>query len=204
MILVLLIGATGLRIVRHSRKVPGKEWFLFGVLLWLCILTRHINAILAGVLPLTFLLLIIFRLIWIRLFGSQLFRRLETITLRGKPYKKRSLLSLWASDHHPCQCFFEDLCYAVKIPYRSMAGPAFLGRLKFLARLPVEKRNQLLDKTSENTNSTDVRKPHFVTPKFVPRHEIQIGMGSLSRKAHRHLSFTRKEYAQRKTVSMTC
>jgi hypothetical protein len=38
MILVLLTGATGLRIVRYSHGVLSKEWLLFGVLLWLCIL----------------------------------------------------------------------------------------------------------------------------------------------------------------------
>ena len=48
MILVLLISATGLRIIRHSHNVPKKEWCLVGILLWLCTLTRHINALLAG------------------------------------------------------------------------------------------------------------------------------------------------------------
>jgi hypothetical protein len=57
MILVLFIGTTGLRIIQQSRNTPNKEWFVFGVPLWLCILTRHINAVLAGLLPLTFLLL---------------------------------------------------------------------------------------------------------------------------------------------------
>ncbi len=49
-------------------------------------------------------------------------------------------------------------CYAANIPYRSVVGFAFLGRLKFLAALPVEERNQVLDKASKNTNSADVKK----------------------------------------------
>ena len=63
MILVLLIGAIGLKIIRHSRTIAKMEWMLFGVLLCLCILTRHINAALAAVLPLTFVLLSVWRLI---------------------------------------------------------------------------------------------------------------------------------------------
>ena len=43
--------------MRHPRKVPGKEWLLFGILVWLCILTRHINATLAGLMPLAFFVL---------------------------------------------------------------------------------------------------------------------------------------------------
>ena len=46
-----LVGAAGLRIIQSSRKVPRKEWLLFGDLLWFCILTRHINAVLAALMP---------------------------------------------------------------------------------------------------------------------------------------------------------
>src|SRR4029079_5098252 len=49
------------------------------------------------------------------------------------------------------------LCYAVKIPYHSVVGFAFLGRIKFLATLPDEERNQLLDKASKNAKSADVK-----------------------------------------------
>ena len=158
MILVLLIGATGLRIVRYSRKVPGREWLLFGVLLWLSILTRHINATLAGVLPLTFLFLSTFRLITIRLSRSQLLRRWQRLRARQALQKAAVAVAIGIGCIVLTNVSLRGLCYAVNTPYRSTAGPAFLGRLKFLARLPVEKRNQLLDKTSENTNSTDVKK----------------------------------------------
>ena len=158
MILVLLIGATGFRIVRYSRKVPGREWLLFGVLLWLSILTRHINATLAGVLPLTFLFLSTFRLIMIRLSRSQLLRRWQRLRARQALQKAAVAVAVGIGCIVLANVSLRGLCYAVNTPYRSTAGPAFLGRLKFLARLPVEKRNQLLDKTSENTNSTDVKK----------------------------------------------
>jgi hypothetical protein len=56
MILLLFLAARGLRIVRYPRTVPFKEWWLFGILLWFIILTRHVNAVLAALLPLSFLL----------------------------------------------------------------------------------------------------------------------------------------------------
>src|SRR5438128_9052016 len=75
MILLLLVGATGLRMIQNPRKVPGKEWLLFGILVWLCILTRHINATLAGLMPLTFFLLSAHRLIMIPFARSRLLAR---------------------------------------------------------------------------------------------------------------------------------
>src|ERR1044071_9131423 len=66
MILFVLVGATGLRIVRHSRNVPKQEWFIVGILLWACVLTRQINAIVAGLMPVTFVLLALYPLCAVR------------------------------------------------------------------------------------------------------------------------------------------
>ena len=157
MILVLFIGATGLRIIRHSHNVPKKEWFLFGIPLWLCMLTRQINAVLAGLLPLTFFLLVLFRLICGQIRSMPIMCRMESITLQT---------SLPKSGHR-CRCRHLIVVLAnaslrtcatpLKCLYHSVVGFAFLGRIKFLARLPVQERNQLLDKASKNTNSADVK-----------------------------------------------
>jgi hypothetical protein len=71
MILIVLLGPVGLRIIRHSRNVPKKEWFLVGILLWGCTLTRQINAVLAALLPLVFVLLGLYRLSAVRFAGCQ-------------------------------------------------------------------------------------------------------------------------------------
>jgi len=138
---VLLIAATGLRIIGYSRRIPGKEWLHFGILLWLCILTRHINATLAALLPLTFFLLSAYRLIMIRFARSQLLRRWQRLRVKQALQKAAIALS-----------------YAAETPYHSTIGLTFLFRLKFLAALPVEKRNQLLDKVTKNTDSADVKR----------------------------------------------
>jgi hypothetical protein len=158
LILVLLIGATGLRIIRYSRRVPGKEWLLFGILLWLCILTRHINATLAGLLPFTFLLLSAYRLIMIGFARSQLLRRWRRLQTREALQKGTLAVGVGISCIVLANISSRELCYAAKTPYHSTVGFTFLFRLKFLAGLPVEKRNQLLDKVSKNTDSADVKK----------------------------------------------
>jgi len=158
MILVLLVGATGLRIIRHPRKIPGKEWLLFGILVWLCILTRHINATLAGLLSLTFFLLSAYRLIMIRFARSQLLRRWQRLRARQALQKATFAVAVGISCIVLANVSLRGLCYAVQIPYHSTVGFTFLFRLKFLAGLPVEKRNQLLDKVTKNTDSADVKK----------------------------------------------
>ena len=158
LILVLLIGATGLRIIRYSRRVPGREWLLFGFLLWLCILTRHINAILAGLLPLTFLVLSACRLVMIKFARSQLLRRWQRLRVKQGLQKATLAVAVGISFIVLANVSLRGLCYAAQIPYHSSVGFTFLFRLKFLAGLSVEKRNQLLDKVIKNTDSADVKR----------------------------------------------
>jgi hypothetical protein len=162
MILVLLIGATGLRIIRHSVSVPKKEWFLVGILLWLCTLTRQINAILAGLLPLTFVLLVLYRSSAARFVGCQSCAGWNGTRCKQSFQKAIVTVAVGISSIVLANASLRTLCYAVKIPYHSVVGFAFLGRLKFLATLPVEESNQLLDKASKNANSADVRSLIFL------------------------------------------
>jgi len=157
MILIVLIGATGLRIIRHSRNLPKREWFLVGILLWLCTLTRQINAVLAGVLPLTFVLLALYRSSAVKFAGCQ--SRVGWNGLRSKQAFQKAVVAITVgiSSVVVANASLRTLCYVVKIPYHSVVGLAFLGRLKFLAALPVEERDQLLDKASKNANSADVK-----------------------------------------------
>jgi hypothetical protein len=158
LILLLVVGATGLKIMRHRRNVPGKEWLLLGILMWLSILTRHINATLAGLLPLTFFLLSAYRLIMIPFARSQLLRRRQRLRARRALQKASLAVAVGISCIVLANVTLRELCRAVQIPYHSTIGFTFLFRLKFLAGLPVEKRNQLLDKVAKNTDSADVKK----------------------------------------------
>ena len=157
MILIILIGATGLRIVRCDRKFPGKAWVLFGILLCLCILTRHINAALAGLLPLTFFMLVVYRLIRMRFGRTQLLSRSDGAGAREAFQKGILAVAVGICCVLLANALLRVVSNAAKTPYRSPVGLAFLGRLKFLAKVPVEKRNELLDKVVKNTDSADVK-----------------------------------------------
>jgi len=158
MILLLLAGATGLRIIRHPREVPGKEWFLFGILAWLSILSRHINASLAGLLPMAFLLLGAQRLIMIPFARSRSLAHWRRVQARQALQKGAFAVGVGISCIVVANLSVRALCQAVEIPYHSTVGFTFLFRLKFLAALPNEKRNHLLHKVAENTDSADVKK----------------------------------------------
>ncbi len=158
MVLVLLVGATGLRIMRHPRKVSGKAWLLFGILAWLSILSRHINATLAGLMPLTFFLLSAHQLIMVPFARSDLLGRWRRLQARQALQRATFALGVGISCIVLANLSLRELCHAVQIPYHSTVGFTFLFRLKFLAVLPAEKRSQLLDKVANNTDSADVKK----------------------------------------------
>jgi hypothetical protein len=158
MILLLLIGATGLRIVQGSRKVLWKEWFLFGILLWLCILTRHINAVLAALMPATFILLGAYHVITVPFTQPQALSRWRWLRAKQALQKAALAVAVGISCIFLANASVRVLCYGARIPYYSTLGPSFLYRLKFLAAVAPEKRNQLLDQVTKHTASADVKK----------------------------------------------
>jgi hypothetical protein len=158
MILLLLVGAVGLRIVQRSRNVGWKRWGLLGVLLWLSILTRHVNAVLAGLLPLTFLLLSGYRLIAIPLSRSQLLRRWQRLRMQEELKNAAVAVAIGISAIALANLSLRGLCRSAHVPYYSTFGITVATRLDFLARLPPEKRNQLLDEIARNSPFADVKK----------------------------------------------
>jgi hypothetical protein len=157
MILVLLVGAVGLSLVQARRDVCWKQWGLFGLLLWLSILTRHINAVLVAVMPLTFLLLSGCPLITIPFSRSQLVARWRR--LRGRREFKRATvaIAIGMGSIVLANISVRGLCRVAHVPYYSTIGMTIMSRLDFLARLPPQKRNELLDEIARNTSSVQVK-----------------------------------------------
>ena len=168
MVFVLLLGAIGLRIIQHRRRVPRKQWILFGVLLWLCILTRHINAVLAAVMPLTFLFLTAFRSIAVPFAGSQLLCRWRRLRARSDLWKASVAIALGVTCIIFANASLRVLSVAAHIPYHSTVGFTFLFRLDFLAALPAEKRNQYLDEVAKRTSSPEVKKAFSILRSAAP------------------------------------
>lgn len=157
MVLVLLLGAMGLRMVQGSGEIRRKHWLVFGIVLWLCILTRHINAVLAALMPAAFGLLGMYHLTVLLFTRTQAFSGRHWLSAKSA-FKQATIAIVVAIS---CVVFanasLRVLCYAARTPYYSRLGLTFLFRLKFLATLPPEKRNELLDEVAKHTSSTDVR-----------------------------------------------
>ena len=158
MILLLLFGATGIRIISHRRKVPRTEWLLFGLLLWLSILTRHLNALLAMLMPVTFFLLSAHWLTVTAFTRSKLMRRGQRLRARQGLQKAAVTLVIGLSCIVLANVSLRGLCYAAHIPYQFQAGFTFLWRLEFLARLPPETANEFLDRIARDISAPDVKK----------------------------------------------
>jgi hypothetical protein len=157
MILLLLVGATGLKILQSSRKVPWKEWVLFGIVLFLCTLTRHINAVLAVVMPAAFIVLAASRLLMLPFTSSQPPRASRWIETKQALQKAILAIVVGISCILLANASVRLLCYAARIPYYSTLGLSFLYRLKFLATVAPERRNQLFDEVTRHTASSDIK-----------------------------------------------
>jgi len=157
-ILLVVLGAAGLRIVQRSRNVRWKEWLFFGVLLWLSILARHINAVLAAAMPLAFLLLWGYRLITIPLSRSQSLRRWRRLRMRQELKHAAVAVVVGIISIVVANVSVRSLCRLAQIPYYPPLGITFATRLDFLARLSPEKRDQLLDEIARNSSLMEVEK----------------------------------------------
>jgi hypothetical protein len=157
MILALVAGAVGLRIVQARRNVGWKQWLLFGILLWLSILTRHINAVLAAVMPLTFLFLSAYRSISSAFSRSPLLFRWRRLLGRWELREATVAIAIGVGSIALANLSVRGLCRVAHMPYYSTIGMSVMSRLDFLALLPPEKRNQLLDEIARNTSSVQVK-----------------------------------------------
>ena len=61
MIVILLLAASGVRLMLRYPDIGARDWIIFTVLLAAASLTRHINCVLAAVLPTAMLLVMIER-----------------------------------------------------------------------------------------------------------------------------------------------
>ena len=195
MILLLLVGAAGLRIIQHPRKVPRKEWLLFGILIWFCILTRHINASLAALVPLTFILLGAYCLVMISFTRSQLLGRWRRLRARQALQKATLAFAAGIIAIVFANASLRALCRAAQIPYYSTVGFTFLFRLRFLAELPAEKRNQLLDEVTKHTTSANVKKLISLLRNAFPGQAPKWDVMAFMKKAQESL-FTRQSDPQ--------
>jgi hypothetical protein len=158
MILIFLLVGSGLRIFRNYPSPKLVDWVVFTTFLCLLVLTRHINAVLAAVLPVAAVLML-----------------LGTVVHGGRPARtgegskadvgmaKRinvcltsialSVIALvWAS------AFTHLLCWQAGVKSRSKIGLTFLWRLNFLESLEPHTRDTLLSGIRSKCGLPDARR----------------------------------------------
>ncbi len=150
-----------LRIARRPR-VKTSEWLWFGLGLALCVLMRRINAVLAVLLPMMFLVEALSRTIhgYLHRTHSRFPRRSiqRGLVLCGLSLVMAAL-SLVVAER-----ISRYACRAAKIKDRSMVGPTFVWRLNFLADLDENERAGVLGRLEKQTSDPVVQKMIAATP----------------------------------------
>ena len=138
-ILLLFTGAAALCIMRRPNRTG--MWILFGLLLALSMLTRHINGVVAALLPLAFAVAALVRIVRRRSQGGREVRyALLAIIV--------SVAGIALADGT-----FRIASHAAGIHYHRRIGFSFLFRLNFLARLSPAERRPLLNRAAAHANS---------------------------------------------------
>lgn len=150
-----------------AQAVPRRAWIWFGVSLTICILLRHINAVLAALLPVSYLVS----------GGAQTVRALFRRGTAGFPRRlvRRELLRACLAVVIAFLCLgvafrtVRFIARAAHIHYRSAVGPIFLWRLNFLAGMEPNQRAAFLNRLASRTDDPVLKRMLLETPSAISK-----------------------------------
>jgi hypothetical protein len=156
MIITVFLAGAGLRIVLRYPAIKVRDWILFGALLCSGILTRHINCVLAALLPITILLIAL---------GHSLRLLLVQRPTRSTGYFDLAKpAGIWVASIATgltalilATSVTHLLCRRAHIHWRSTFGYTFVWRLNFLTRVPAEARDGFLSATASQCHLPETR-----------------------------------------------
>lgn len=144
MILMLFLAGSGARVMLRYPEVPTRDWIIFTALIAGAALTRHINCVLAAVLPIT--AIAIAAELWLRLVASK--AKATPAANVTVPKVVQVLLICIASGTVGlllASSVTHLFCWRARTPWRSTFGYTFLWRFNFLDMMQPASRRQLLD-----------------------------------------------------------
>ena len=157
MILIIVLATKGLRLIEESREPGWIDWYLFGVVLLFCILSRDLNLGLVLLLPCAFFIA------WAQdrasVFRASSENKLAISRRLRREYLRRAVIAVAIG----IACVAvegsleKDLARKTKMHPHSRIGFTFLWRLNFLDNLSPEARGALLRKVAARAHSNKAR-----------------------------------------------
>ena len=156
-VVIVLLVAKGLRLIRSRREPRWIDWYLFAIVLWLCLLSRHANVWLILLLPAAFIL-------------SWAHNRVKGLVASSAPRRRRRRLGVKHLRQAVIALAIGVACFGVanswtqyvarktKLHPHSRIGFTLLWRLQFLKTLAPPARAALLQKVNDRARSPETRK----------------------------------------------
>ena len=156
LILLLLLAGVGIRITAQPAKTPFWVWLVFGLLVSLSILTRHINAIVAALLPLSFGFA---GLVGVATLWRKSARERRWLLYRGSRDLRCVVAAvvLGIASIAVANGTLRVISQAAGIHYHTRVGLTFMFRLNFFGPLSPNEREPLLQRAAANSRSDDIQ-----------------------------------------------
>ena len=186
MIVILVLAASGVRLILRYPDIGAREWIIFTVLLAAASLTRHINCVLAVVLPTTMILIIIER--GVRLLVADR-KAIAAANFQFSKAWKIWLISI-ATGLIGLFCatsITHFLCWRTHTPWRSTFGYTFLWRFNFLETMQPPLRSTLLDLVASKCRLPESHQLLEMLGNWIDRNK-HWEPGVFIQEAHSHLS----------------
>jgi hypothetical protein len=145
MIAILLLAASGVRLMLRYPNIGARDWISFTIFVAAASLTRHINNALAAVLPTAMIVIMIER-------GLRLLAGHQHASAAAAKGEFPKLAKVWLISVATgligwilATSVTHLLCWRTRTPWRSTFGYTFIWRLNFLETMQPNQRQELLD-----------------------------------------------------------